>query len=240
MSRYETAKEVINNAAGECGLTPLADVFASLDPAFIQLRNLLTSVGRELVGLHTWQRLIKTHTITTAVPPDDNEYALPDNFAYMIPQTGWSPSEMMPLGGPLSPQDWTYLVNSGLGPSTIYVSFRVAQGAFMLLPDPPPDAVTINFEYISRDWVLEGATEKDKAENNADVVLFETILISKFLKLRFLEAKGFDTTAALGQFQSVFMQWTGNDISAPILSMARNRVFPYLGWRNIPETNYGL
>jgi len=97
---------------------------------------------------------------------------------------------------------------------------------------------------MSRWWVAEtGAPTvavKDKVEASDDVVLFEPILITKFLKLRFLEAKGFDTTAAVQQFQSVFMQWTGKDVSAPVLNAARMRLFPYLGWRNIPETNYGL
>jgi len=62
----------------------------------------------------------------------------------------------------------------------------------------------------------------------------------KFLKLRFLEAKGFDTTAAAGQFLNMFNSFTDKDVSAQTLNMSRARVFPYLGWRNIPETNYGL
>jgi hypothetical protein len=81
---------------------------------------------------------------------------------------------------------------------------------------------------------------KDAPTAADDVILYEPILITKFLKLRFLEAKGFDTVAASKQFEVTFMQWTGNDISAPTLSMARMRVFPYLNWRNVPETNYGL
>jgi hypothetical protein len=216
----------------------------STDPAFIQLRNILTAAGQELLGLHEWQRLIKAHTITTVVPPDTGEYDLPADFGFMIDQTGWTPTNRLPLGGPLSPQDYTYLLNTNLASSTIYVSFRQAQGKFIVLPQPPPDATVLNFEYISRWWVADALTptvlEKDTPNANDDVVLFEPVLIRKFLKLRFLEAKGFDTTAAVGQFNSVFMQWTGKDISAPVLSMARMRVFPYLNWRNIPETNYGI
>ncbi len=244
MPRYDTAAQIVNDAATECGLVAVSDPWASSDPAFVQLRNILTSAGRELLGLHEWQQFIKDYTFNTT-PPDSgtNEYDLPDDFGYMFDQTNWSPTTRFPLGGPLSPQDWSYLVNTNLASSTVYVSFRIVEGVIALLPDPPPDDTDIYFQYASRYWVAAAATTvgtKDRAEAADEVILFEPILIVKFLKLRFLEAKGFDTTAALGQFNSVFMQWTGKNVSAPVLSLARFRVFPYLGYRNIPETNYGL
>jgi hypothetical protein len=246
MARYDTAANIINSAAVECGLTAVADPFTSSDPAFIQLCQLLTNTGRELLGLYQWNKFVKQHSITTAVPPDTGNYDLPDDFAYFIDQTGWTPTNAglgLPLGGPLSEQDWAYLVNTNLASSTIFVSFKMSEGQFQVLPQPPPDGIEINFKYISRWWVADATTTtgtKDRVEAADEVVLYEPILITKFLKLRFLEAKGFDTTAASMQFHSVFMQWTGKDVSAPVLNAARMRLFPYLGWRNIPETNYGL
>lgn len=246
MPRFDTAANIINAAASECGLTATSDPYASSDPAFIQLRNILTSAGREMLALYQWNKMVKTHSITTNVPPDDGNYDLPDDFAYMIDQTGWSPvsgGSGLPLGGPLSEQDWAYLVNTNLASSTVYVSFKMAQGQFQVLPQPPPDNVIINFEYVSRYWVaLTGSTTgtKDAPTLSSDVILYEPVLITKFLKLRFLEAKGFDTTAAVAQFLTMFESWTGKDVSAPVLRMARRYLFPYLGWRNIPETNYGL
>jgi hypothetical protein len=243
VARYDTASDIINQVAAEVGLTPVADPYVVTDPAFSQLRYLLNSAGQELVFFNAWQKLIKTHTITTVVPGDTGDYVLPDDFAYIIDQTGWSPTNRLPLGGPLTPQDWTYLVNTNLAQTTIYVSFRQSQGLFRVLPQPPPNGVVINFEYISRYWVaVTGSVEpaKDSCTLTSDVILLEPILIKKFLKLRFLEAKGFDTSAASDQFNAAFLTVTGKDVAAPILSMARNRTFPYLDWRNIPETNFGV
>lgn len=247
MSRYDTAGNIINSAAVECGLTAAPDPFTSTDAAFIQLRTLLTNTGRELLSLFQWNKLVKVHSITTNVPPDTGNYDLPTDFGYMIDQTGWTPTNAgmgLPLGGPLTEQDWAYLVNTNLASSTIYVSFKLSQGQFQVLPQPPPDAIDIVFSYISRWWVGLAVAPTVLAQDNVtatdNVVFYEPILIVKFLKLRFLEAKGFDTTAAAAQFHSVFMQWTGKNISAPVLNAARMRLFPYLGWRNIPETNYGL
>lgn len=250
MPRYDTAANIINAAASECGLTAVSDPYASSDPAFIQLRNILASCGREMLGLFQWNKLITSYSINTtttpANPPLSGKYDLPADFAYFIDQTGWSPVSGgfgLPLGGPLSEQDWTYLVATNLASSTVYVSFKMSQGQFQVLPSPPPANTAITFSYLSRYWVaVTGSTtgSKDAPTLSSDVILYEPILITKFLKLRFLEAKGFDTTAAVGQFLTMFESWTGRDVSAPILRMARRYVFPYLGWRNIPETNYGL
>lgn len=246
MSRFETAGVIINRTAAELGLTPADNPFTSTDPAFIQLCTLLTSAGLELLALHEWQKLTQTHSLTTGVAPDDDpngHYELPDDFGYMIDQTGWTPTSRLPLGGPLTPQDWTYLVNTNLSSTTIYVSFRQRDGQFWILPDPPPDNIEITFEYISRNWVEDGAspgTFKDSVSAAADIVLYEPVLIVKFLKLRQREAKGFDTTAAVGQFITMFNAWTGLDVTAPILNAARSRYFPYLGARNVPDTGFGM
>lgn len=246
MARYDTAGDIINDAATEVGLTAVSDPYISTDPAFIQLCRLMTTAGQEMLSLHQWQKFVKAHSITAIVPPDTGNYDLPDDFAYLIDQTGWTPTNGgngLPLGGPLSEQDWTYLVNTNLAASQIYVSFKIAEGQIQLLPQPPANGTIINFEYISRWWVADPGTTtpaKDRCVASDDVVLFEPILIKKFLKLRFLEAKGFDTTAAAGQFLTMFQAWTGKDVSAPVLNMARSRFFPYLGYRNIPETNFGL
>jgi hypothetical protein len=245
MARFDTAQQIINAAANECGLAAASgfDPTTSADPAFVQLTALCTSAGRELYGMHEWQMLNKTFTqVTHSV--DSGLYNLPADFGYIIDGTGWDPTQLLPLGGPLTPQNWEYLVNTGLSKNTVYVSFKLNQGQFQVLPVPPPEGHTLKFEYVSRYWVAVTGAPTTPAQDQVlvatDVILFEPILMVKFLKLRFLEAKGFDTTAATNQFISMFNSFTGKDESAQTLNMSRMRVFPYLGWRNIPETNYGL
>jgi len=63
--RFDTSANIINTAAAECGLTPVTDPFVAADTAFTQLIQILTSAGRELYGMHEWQMLNKTYTITT-------------------------------------------------------------------------------------------------------------------------------------------------------------------------------
>lgn len=240
MARWDDAGTIINDAAVEVGLNAVSDPFASGDPAFIQLCRLLTSAGRELLGLHQWQKFVATHQITTTAL-DTGEYPLPDDFLYIIDQTGWTPTNRLPMGGPLSAQDWSFIVGSDWDQYTVYVSFREFDGSFWIQPNNPvPAGIEITFEYITNTWAEDGSSVRlNRVTAASDIVFFPPVLIMKMLKLRFLEAKGFDTTAALGQFNTALATWLPKDKSAPVLSMSNRRLFPYLDWRNIPETNFG-
>src|SRR5262245_12908250 len=125
--QYETSASIVNAVAAEvASIQASVDVFTSVDATFFQLRTLLNSCGQELVSYYDWQKLIKLHSFTTVVPPDTGDYSLPSDFERMINQTGWTPTNVglgLPLGGPLSPQDWQYIVNTGAGGSLVYVSF---------------------------------------------------------------------------------------------------------------------
>lgn len=244
MARYDVAGDIVNDAGVECGLQAVSDPFVSTDASFIQLCRMLTSACRELIGVHQWERMIGTHQIVTT-SADTGSYDLPDDYLYMIDQTGWTPSNRLPMGGPLSAQDWTFITGSGWNQYTIYVSFREFDGTFNILPnDPVPDAQTITFEYVRNTFAIpEGVTDPTEYTNrvtaSSDTILFPPVLIMKLLKLRYLEAKGFDTTAALGQYNTALATWIPKDASSPVLNMGCRRLFPYLDWRNIPETNFG-
>lgn len=240
MARWDEAGDIINDAAVEVGLTAVADPFASTDAAFVQLCRLLTTSGRELLGIHQWQKFVSEHSITTDAL-DTGKYELPTDFLYMIDQTGWTPTNRLPMGGPLSAQDWSFIVGSSWNQYTIYVSFREADGQLWIQPnDPVPDDIEITFEYITNNWAeTSGGTAINRVTASDDIVYFPPMLIMRLLKLRFLEAKGFDTTAALGQYNTALATWIPKDKSAPVLSMSNRRLFPYLDWRNIPETNFG-
>ncbi len=240
--RYITAADIINRAAVECGLVPSSDVFAETDPSFIQLRNLINSCGQDLVESYPWEILRREHQILTAVPPDTGVYDLPADFGYMIPQTGWERAENVPLGGPLSPQQWSYLIGRDLVSFTIYASFRIMENKFQIFPQPPPDGLDINFEYISRAWAQAtgGGAFGDTVTANSDIVYFKPIMIVQYLRFKFLEAKGFNSQPALAAFAKAYEQATGGNKSAPILNAgARAAGIHYLDFRNIPNTNYG-
>ena len=242
MARFETANVILNRTALEVGLVPSNDAAADPDESFIQLTGLLTSAGQEMVELHPWQILRGVYEFVTA-DTDTGTYDLPEDFSYMIDQTGWDKTNRVAIGGPLSAQDWSYLDGRDLVSQSIYASFRLVDGKFDLYPQPPPEGLQVRFEYISRNWVLEAGTDNpiDAITKGSDIVAYEPILIIKYLKVKFLEAKGFDATAARLEFETMFLSRTGKDEGAPILSASSSqRGFPYLHpYYNTGDTGYG-
>lgn len=233
----------MNQVAAEVGLEPVTDPFGSAEQHFVQMRYLLQTAGDELALAFPWEFLVGEHQITT-VDTDTGNYDLPDDFLYMIDQTGWERSENVPLFGPLSAQDWTYLLGRDLVSFTIYASFRLKDGTFSIFPQPPPNGLDINFEYQSRYWVQDSTNvdeHKPEFTSGADLPLYDKTLISRYLKTKWLESKGFDTTKPQEDFNQIFNFLTGKDKGGEILSAGgNNRNFPYLDGRyNLPDTGYG-
>lgn len=245
MPRLSTVDQIMTEVAGEVGLDPsVSNPKSSQDPNFQQLAVLLNSACQEMVELHPWQILQKQKQYITS-SSDSGIYDLPDDFAYMIDQTGWEHTNRFPLGGPLTTQEWNYLAGRDLVSSTIYASFRMITNKFEIYPQPVPDGLDINFSYISRNFAasnLDLEVPSDNITEGGQFLLFEPILIKKFLKAKFLEAKGFDASAARNEFENMFGSRTGKDTGAQILSVGGPRVgYPYLDtYRNTPDTSYGV
>jgi hypothetical protein len=243
MARFKTINDICNQVAVEVGIPKAADVFNSIDIAFTQLTTLADSVGYEMLQDVAWEGLVREYAFTTQ-NGDTGKYELPADFAYMINQTGWDRTNNVMVGGPLSAQEWTYLLGRDLVSQTIYATFREVDNQFWLFPQPPPEGLEIAFEYTSRNWVLikgEPGNFADKVVQASDVVLYEAFLFERLLKMRFLEARGFDTTAVAAQYMKAMESWTAKDKGSPILNAARTYGgVPYLdGFRNTPDTGFG-
>lgn len=237
-----TANNIINRVAAELGLLPVENAYASTDPAFIQMKYLLNVAGEELLMATEWELLTKEYSFVTQ-QGDSGDYPLPADFFSMINQTGWDRTENVPLMGALSPQQWQYLLGRDLVSQTIYASFRLNEGLFKLFPQPPPTGLDIHYEYVTKNWVQDGTNPtayKDEITSGADTPLYDKTLISRYLKVKMLEAKGFDSTKAQDDFNQVFSFLTGRDKSPPTLNAGSGGGFPYLdAYRNLPDTGYG-
>lgn len=236
------ATEIINRVAVEVGQLPTSDPFAADDPVFVKLKYLLQIAGEELIAAYPWEFLTKSHEITTQ-EGDTGAYPLPADFSYMIPQTGWERSNERRLGEALSAQEWTYLQAKKLGANSLHAAFRISEGVFNVFPTPPPAGLNITFEYISDLWVRSATqpyTYSDTITIAAETPMFDKTLLTRYLKLKYLQTTGFDTTVAEDDFAQCFSFLTGKDKGAMVLNAGRARGYPYLGAANIPDTGFGL
>lgn len=238
------ASDILNRVAAEVGIAPVASPIESQDPFFVQLRYLLNTAGEELMQAYPWEQLTREHQIITQ-DGDSGEYPLPEDFGYILNQTEWDRTNNVPMGGPLSPSEWTYLKGRDLTSNTLYASFRIAQGTFNVFPTTPAAGLDLNFEYITTDWVWNGDTVmpeyKPEVTLPSDIPLFDKTLITRALKVKYLESGGFDTRKAQADYNQIFAFLTGNDKAAPVLNAGLGRVGnKYLSSYNTPDTGFGI
>jgi len=237
-----TANDILNRVAAEVGLEPVDDPYGSTEQAFKQMTYLMNIAGEELCQIYPWEFLMREHSVQT-LSTDSGNYDLPDDYLYMLNQTGWERAENVPLFGPLSPQDWQYLLGRDLVSHTIYASFRIQQGKFTIFPQPPPDGLDIHFEYVSKNWVQDSSSSnfQDRVKVGSDTPMFDRTLLSRMIKVKFLEAKGLDTTKPQADLNQSFQMLTSHDKSAPILNVGYRATWvPLLSsYGNTPDSGYG-
>lgn len=241
---YLTANRIINDVAVDVGLDPVADAVASSEKQFVQLTRQLNIAIEEIAEVHTWQQFKRQYSITTDIALNpDSIYPLPSDFHAMIDQTHWNQSTSMPLAGPVSSQQWQYLLGTNLSTTLIYAAFREQEGLLELLPTDIADGLVIAFEYSSRNWIRNAADDAylQTVALADDLVLLAPSLIRGYLKAKYLGSKGFQTMDA-NEAVSLFLNTAGGkDAGAPTLNVGmRAGRFPYLNpYRNVRDTGYG-
>jgi hypothetical protein len=242
---WDTVQQIITQTALEVGLGSAgADVVNSTDANVLQLVGLLNSCGRELVHIRSWNHLRGEHTFTTVA--GQSVYPLPADYHNMIDQTWWNRTNRLPVGGPVSPQEWQYLKARMVG-VVFNVLFRPMNRSISLYPTTnTPGGFTIAYEYMSSYWVsttgIPDTATADHVHASTDLVWFDPLLVMRKVKLDFLKAKGFDTTAAQQDYNYALEYVKGNDAPSPVLSANRRWnpiVDPLIGGQSVPVTGFG-
>lgn len=237
---YATAGNIINRVAVQVGLSAVADPFASTDPNFIQLCELLNTAGEDLQNQHEWGSLIRELTILTAAAA--GAYAMPADFDRLIDETEWNRSTRFSMIGPLTGQEVQYL-KARLSGVLTQVAFRL-QANVMTFAITPPDGQTLAFEYVSNYWVWSAAgaaPDKALATASGDVVLYPNDLAMAALKWAWLDAKGFDTTTAAAKLDDILESSISKNTGGRTLNMGGVGINAdhLIDGTNLPITGYG-
>lgn len=239
MASFDTVANIVSEAAIELGLGAVADVYGSQDANVVQLRTLLKSTGKALVFKYAWLQNVKVHTFTTAV--DTNEYNLPSDFQSMVDLSAWNRTTTTRMFAATTAQ-WSTLQASEAA-AVLAPIFRIRKSTVEVWPQPPtPDHVWA-FEYRSKYWVgLTGTTTAtlDAPTANDNVIIIDAFLMTRALKLAFLKAKGFDTSAVQQDYEEALEALMGTNGPAQPLSIDPR----YNNWeltiRNVPESGFGF
>lgn len=233
-----TAGQILNMVATEAGLPEASDPYASTNAYFVQMRTLLKSAGMEIGQARDWKVLEREATITG--DGVTTSWALPSDFLRMKDGSGYDRSEDRAFGGPVSAKGWQRLKASGVVPS-MRPLYRV-QGGRMVFFEAPAAGSTLAYEYVSRYWVAsDGAAAGDSyfPAASGDVVLFDPHMVTRLVKAKFRQAKGFDTTADFADYDRALEAAAGLE-PAPVLSLGGCATSErFIDTLNLPDTGYG-
>ena len=225
-----TALKIIQTVAAETGL-PIPITLASTDAGTVQLVALLNSAGYESCIYYPWEFLQEKQIITgdgvTAAFP------LPPDYLYQVDNTGNALDAPNSLFGPITPQVWSYNeTNLMVGITTMYQ----IRDSLMQFNPIPPAGVVYQWYYVRYTWVLD-ATGSFKAEvtKDDDVPLFDWMLIVKYIKMKYMNAKGLNSAPVTNEFNNIWNSLMGKDTGAPVLNTA---AVSFVNYGNLPQGDW--
>ena len=237
---------VVQQAMIEMGLPKPLQVTSSADVTVQQMLALLNRAGAEMVIGYPWEQLTKEYVFNSAnatVAPDGLTLIqpLPSDWSYFLDQTQWDRTNHWPLLGPKTAQEWQWL-KGGLLSSGPRIRYRVVGGNLELFPG---SSVTsqIAMEYVADTWLADADianTYYNEVKSDSDEVLFDSWVITAYLKLKYWEAKGLNTTAYTKDFMGVWEARIAKNKGAPVLTLAPRARTMLIGVNNIPDGSWNV
>jgi len=243
---YWNALKIINQVAAQTGMTQVTTLVAPDDANAIQTQQFLAALnmaGSELLMYYPWEQFRREWVFF--LQANIGSYDLPPGWAYFIDQTQWDRTNHWPLLGPKNAAEWAWL-KGGLLASFPRMRFRVMKNKWEVFPIPESNSqFEMAMEYMVDLWVASGTSpdglpDKNMIDADGDVVCYNPWLAISYTKLKWMQLKGFDQTAAAGDFKRIFDSLTGKDVGAPVLSLVP-RTTPFLiGPWSVPDGNWNV
>jgi hypothetical protein len=251
MDDYSTFQSMLQACCALLSLPVPTDPAGSGDPNLVLMRTVANLANVEMLNAYEWGQLTKQGVInvTATLPPvpgqaNEEGYDLPGDFFRFIDQTQWNSAMRFPAVGPVAPQGWmTYMVFPVSANFTL--TWQVREGKVWFLNPPPAPGQDFRFMYLSRALVRDADNPdlyKNVATKNGDTFMLDGLLMTLVTRVKWLEAKGFDSSTAVRDFLLAFDSRIGAEKGANILNLAGGpHAYPYIGIGNLPESSlYGM
>jgi hypothetical protein len=227
----------VNGVAAITGLASTAGLDTTYQVQGVGIPNAtyITSVGATSVTLNyqTTETVIDGQVIFQKV-----KYSLPADYNSTVNRTHWDKSKRWEMLGPESAQQWEWLL-SGYISTGPRIRWRLLGKYFQIWPGTNGGEL-LGFEYRSKAWAeAADGTPKNSFTADDDTCIYPDRLMVLGTKLKYFEAKGFDTTALYRDYLMEFETAVAQDTAAANLSFAPRPGTVLIGYDNIPDSGYG-
>ena len=240
LQKLDTVLYEVQQACLQMSLPKPTGVYDITDENVLLMGSVVNLAGIMVAEAFDWQALRKP--FSAVGDGTRTTWDLPADFSRFVDDTGWSKA-MRRSVYVLNSQQWAAQAH-WLSPVALSPSCRIIadQLAFMVAPAVGEEIV---FEYVDANWVIDAENPtlyKQRADKNADKPRFDWLLMVLAIKLKWLEQKGMNTTAAQLDFNERFIQLTQRDQMGQVLTLSGPvpGAMRYLdGFSNVPESGYG-
>lgn len=171
-----TVLALVQAACYESNIPAPSALTSATDTGTLQLIHLFYATGRELRAARCWAQLKKKYTVYLTT--HRSYYTLPQDFYAALPLTHWDDANTWEMRGPLTDGEWAFR-RYGYVTTENRKAYRVfgpdinsSSGRGQFEVDPTPEDgdqdTRINFEYISKSWLIPPlwtASEAGVAQN---------------------------------------------------------------------------
>lgn len=165
-------------------------------------------------------------------------YPFPTDYDRMVNRTEWDKSRHWEMLGPETAQEWQWLKSAYIatGPRA---RFRILGNKFQIWP-PMATNEYIGWEYLTKNWASDiSGTALPQFATDTDTCIFNDRLMIDFLKFRYFEIKGFDTSMLSAAFIRQLNISKAADKGARTLSFAPHMASVLIQPENIPDSGFG-
>jgi len=166
------------------------------------------------------------------------KYSLPSDYDAIVPRTQWDKSKHWEMLGPENAQQWEWLL-SGYISTGPRIRWRLYGDYFQIWPGTSTNEF-LGFEYRSKGWAIAAdGTAKNSFTADNDTCIYPDRVMVLSTKLKYFQAKGFDTTALYRDYVTELETSMAQNISGANLSLAPRPGNILIGYDNIPDSGYG-
>lgn len=233
---------IVSDACRRIGLVAPNTATGSTDRQIQQLVALANEEGSELANRYPWEALQREATWVSTATEDQGAItptlvAASLGFKYIINDTVWNRSSRYPLSGPTTAPRWQ--AEKAFGITGPYSRYRI-RGGHLLLNPAPSAGLTMSFEYLSENWVLDaaGTTSRDGFTMDDDYPILDSNIITQGVVWRFKSVKGLEYSQEFEKYERLVMDAIARDGTKKIVSMEGETSANFQPWVTIPLTDW--
>lgn len=241
---YLPVLNIVQEACRQMSILVPAGVYGSQDENAELMGSVINNIGQMLLANRRCMQQFRQPLVFTG-DGLRKAFDVPANYGRLINTTGWSYSLRRPVRL-ATPQEWNALLAwTGTGAPTFQPIYRLINDQFTFLIAPAVGE-KIQFEYVLNTWIIDGndsSKRKQYCNVDADMPMFDSLLMILATKVAWRSAKGFDNTADTTDFNDRLDQVYDADVPGEVLVLGQGGAIggtPLLSGLNLPNTGYGL